>query len=83
MGTTKAPTAPKRRTISEAAHPIRSQAPEPPQLLTVAETMTVLNTSRTTVYRLINDQKLPAYTIGGRGVRFRLDDVLALISRVA
>lgn len=47
--------------------------------LTAAEAAELLNVSTATVRRLARSGRLPKYRIGSKAVRFREDDVLALL----
>lgn len=53
-----------------------------PALLTLKEVMSHLRVSRSTVYRLINNKKLPVYHAGVQ-LRFYPQDVVAVLQRVA
>lgn len=47
-------------------------------LLTIEEVRSRLNVSISTVRRLVRDEKLPAYRVGGQ-LRFKLEEVTAYI----
>ena len=45
------------------------------EFYTVSEAARVLDVSRTTIWRWIDEGKLPAYRVGGRTIRIRRQDV--------
>jgi len=49
------------------------------ELLTAKEVMGYLRISKSTLYRLIRDGRLKRIRIGRRAVRYRRQDVLALV----
>ena len=57
------------------------RAPEPFGI-GVPETATYLGVTQTTVYKLINDGTLPAYRLGGRIIRIKLEDIEKLLVRI-
>lgn len=55
---------------------------ELPHLLTLSEVSGTLRVSRSTVYRLVEGRRLPAYRLGRR-LRFDRDDVATFLARRA
>ena len=50
------------------------------ELLTREELERYLRISRSSTARMLADQKLPAYVVGRRSLRFRLSEVMAALS---
>ena len=50
------------------------------QFLTVDEVMEMLRMSRATVYRLVKNGKLRAYSFGGGRLRFKRSDIDSMIA---
>lgn len=53
-----------------------------PNFLTLKDVMAHLHKSRSSIYRLIKNQQLPAYKAGAR-LLFYPEDVVAVLQRVA
>ncbi len=53
---------------------------ETEKFLTISEAASLLRVGKQAIYRYIGDGRLPAYRLrGGRGVRIRREDVLAML----
>ena len=46
-----------------------------PDILTPRDVMEILSISKNTLYRLIREERLPAFRLGRRSWRFRKDDI--------
>jgi excisionase family DNA binding protein len=58
---------------------VAKRSEEPEDLLSVAETAELLRVSPSTVWRWINDARLPSFKIGEKRVRVRRKDALKLV----
>ena len=50
-------------------------------VMTTQEVMDYLRISRSTLYRMVREARLPVYRIGARAVRYRRQDVEKLLQR--
>jgi excisionase family DNA binding protein len=60
---------------------VRGDCPVTEELMTAAEVMEYLKISRSTLVRLVNDERLPSYKIAARATRYKRSEVEGLAQR--